>query len=98
MRPTPLGGLQFVRARYRSPHGLIESEWRIASGRFDWDIRVPVNATATVHIPAKNVNDITESGMPIRNAEGVTCLRTEGPSVVLDVQSGAYRFSSLTPV
>ena len=98
MCPTPLGGPQFVRARCRSPHGLIESEWRIDSGRFDWDIRVPVNATATVHLPAKNVNDITERGVPIRNAGGVRYLRTEGPSVILDVKSGAYPFSTLTPV
>jgi alpha-L-rhamnosidase len=97
MRPTPVGGMQSLKATHKSPHGLIESEWTNRSGRFEWGVRVPVNATATVYIPAKTVESILESGRPIRNAEGVKYVRMEGSSAVFEVQSGAYRFSSLLP-
>jgi alpha-L-rhamnosidase len=95
MRPTPVGDLQSVRATYKSPHGVIESEWRTSPGRFDWEIRVPVNSTATVFIPCKNANGITEGGKPIDKVEGVKYVRMEGVAAVLEVQSGVYRFSAL---
>jgi alpha-L-rhamnosidase len=95
MRPTPVGDLQSVRAIYKSPHGAIKSEWRTSPDRFDWEIRVPVNSTATVFIPCKNANGITEGGKPIENVEGVKYVRREGFSAVLEVQSGVYRFSAL---
>jgi alpha-L-rhamnosidase len=95
MRPTPVRDLQQVRATHKSPHGLIESEWKNSQGRFEWSIRVPVNSTATVYVPSKNAKDITESGKPIRKAEGVQYVRMEGSSAVFEVQSGVYHFSSL---
>ena len=97
MRPTLVGGLQSVKATHKSPYGLIESEWKNSAGRFTWNIRMPVNSTATVFIPARSVEDIMESGIPIRKAEGVEYVRMEGSSAVFKVQSGAYRFSSLLP-
>jgi len=97
MKPTPLKQLGFVRATHNSPHGLIETSWKITSGRFEWEVRVPVNTRATVYVPAKNANDITESGMPIRKAAGIAHVRNEGSYAVLEVKSGVYHFSSVLP-
>ncbi|MBP1657943.1 MAG: alpha-L-rhamnosidase, partial [Bacteroidetes bacterium] len=97
MRPTPLKDLGFVRATHKSPHGLIESAWKNNAGRFEWDIRVPVNSRATVYVPAKSVIDVMESGVSAREAAGVTNVRTEGTSAVLEVTSGVYHFSSQLP-
>ncbi|MCC6397245.1 MAG: hypothetical protein IT282_09510 [Bacteroidetes bacterium] len=94
MQPTPVGDLSFVRAAHKSPHGTVRSAWKIAAERFVWDIHVPVNTTATVHVPAKGTGEVLESGRPARNADGVTFLRMEGTSTVLQVSSGDYQFSS----
>ncbi len=99
MCPTPVAGLDFVRATHKSPHGLIKSEWKISAGRFEWDVRVPVNTTATVSVPALTVEEVTESGKPVQQAEGVAYLRMEGAAAVFEVQSGEYHFSSaISPV
>jgi alpha-L-rhamnosidase len=97
MRPTPVGGLDFVRAAHKTPHGRIESEWTNKAGRFDWIIRVPVNTTATVFIPATSLKTITESGKPVRKATGVRYLRTKGSSAAFEVESGMYHFSAVLP-
>jgi alpha-L-rhamnosidase len=94
MRPTPVGDLSFVRATHKSPHGIVWSAWKIETGQFVWDIHVPVNTTATVHVPAKSAGEVMESGRPVRDAEGVTFLRMEGPSAVFQVPSGEFHFSS----
>ncbi|HSQ75347.1 MAG TPA: glycoside hydrolase family 78 protein [Bacteroidota bacterium] len=97
MRPTPLKELTVVRATHKSPHGLIESAWKQTAGRFEWDVRVPVNSRATVYVPAKNADEVMESGTSARNAAGVRYVRTEGYSAVLEVTSGVYHFTSQLP-
>jgi alpha-L-rhamnosidase len=56
------------------------------------DICVPVNTTATVYVPGKN---ITESGLSAAEAEGVTFLRMEKNKAVFKVDSGKYKFKSV---
>jgi len=51
MRPTPVGGLTFVKASHRSPYGLIVSEWRCDHGKFRWHIVIPPGSTATAYLP-----------------------------------------------
>jgi alpha-L-rhamnosidase len=92
MQPTPVGDLKFVRATHLSPYGWISSEWHWEGGQFDWQIKIPANTTATVYLPAQNVEAVTESGQPLAGADGVKFLRVEGGRVVVDVQSGAYHF------
>lgn len=96
MHPTPVAGLQFVRATHRSPHGFIESAWKSSADRFECDIRGPVNTTATVYIPAKSAKEIREGGAAISRAVGVKFLRMEGPTAVCEVKSGAYHFVAPT--
>src|SRR5689334_17582453 len=53
MRPEMIDELQYVKASYKSPYGLIKSEWKKdQANNFSWNIEVPANATALVYIPA----------------------------------------------
>jgi alpha-L-rhamnosidase len=94
MHPHCLGDLRFVRATHRSPYGLIVSAWRQGNGRFDWEITVPPNTTATVFIPAANAAGVTEGGRPVAQAQGVRLLRHEDGCAVCAVASGRYHFTS----
>jgi alpha-L-rhamnosidase len=51
MKPTPVGDLKFVKATHKSPYGLISSEWHRDGKKFDWQIEIPPNTTATVEVP-----------------------------------------------
>ena len=73
--PQIVGGLAWVKAEYRSPYGLIASEWKYEGQRLTLDVTIPANTTATVRVPARDAGSVTESGKPATKAEGVKFLR-----------------------
>ena len=54
----------------------------------------PPNTTATVHVPAKNAVEVTESGISAFEADGVKFLRMEHNAAVYDIGSGPYHFQT----
>ncbi|MBI5395968.1 MAG: hypothetical protein HZA91_11790 [Verrucomicrobia bacterium] len=48
---------------------------------------------ATVLVPAKTADAITESGKPLAKATGVKFLRMEGDRAVLEAEAGSCRFA-----
>ncbi len=53
IKPAAVGDLSFARAKYRSIHGDIVSDWRIEKGTFKLHVTVPPGTTATVLLPGK---------------------------------------------
>ncbi len=53
IKPAPVGDLTFAKAKYRSIHGDIASDWRIEGGRFKLSVTVPPGTTATVSVPGE---------------------------------------------
>lgn len=94
MKPQPVGDLKFVRASHQSPYGRISSEWRKASKRFEWDIELPANTSATVYVPKMPRQSLTESGRGLGEAKGVKLLRGEGDRIVLQLGSGKFHLRS----
>jgi hypothetical protein len=94
LRAQPVGDLAWVTAHYDSVQGRITSQWKIAAGRFLWDITIPPNTTATVYVPAKDPGAVTESGRPAGQAVGVRPLPPKGGQAIFEVQSGSYRFAA----
>jgi alpha-L-rhamnosidase len=92
LRPRAGGGLTTVSAAYDSIHGPISSQWSLSHGKFSLNVSLPPNTTATVFVPAADAAQVTESGKPAAEAEGVKFLRTEGGEAVFELQSGSYRF------
>ena len=97
MKPHLGGGLSFAKANHDSPYGRIESDWRVENGRFIWKIRVPVNTTATVTVPAKDSSDVKEGNAPANTAKGVQLTGATAEGVVYEVGAGTYEFSAPTP-
>lgn len=95
MKPRPVGDLTSVRATHRSPYGQISSHWRRGDdGRFEWEVTVPPNTTATVSIPARDTKSVREGGKPAAGARGVKMLRAEEGYAVMEVGSGTYQFEA----
>ena len=94
MRPEPVGDLDWVKASHRSPFGLIQSEWEKKSGVFRWRLTVPVNATATVHVPATSEESVTESGGRASTALGVKSLGFKDGRASFQIGSGTYLFEA----
>jgi alpha-L-rhamnosidase len=93
MKPYPVEGLDYVKASYKSVHGLIKSEWTKTGGQFTWNISVPCNSTATVYIPiTTDKNKVTEGGEKASAAKGVKFLRLTDKYRVFRIGSGNYSF------
>jgi alpha-L-rhamnosidase len=56
-------------------------------------VSIPANTTATVYLPAKSPDAITESGKPVAQAPGVKLLRPEGNHILVAIDSGEYSFA-----
>jgi alpha-L-rhamnosidase len=98
IRPQPGGsGITYTKASYDSIYGRIATYWRVRDGKFLLDLTIPANTTATVYIPAKDADSITEGGKPAAKAEAVRFLRIGDGRAVFAVGSGRYRFMSSLP-
>ncbi len=87
LRPDLVGGLTWVRAWHDGPNGRIASAWSLDGKSFRWDLTIPPNTTATVHVPAKDATSVRES-------DGLKAVRFENGHAVFEVGSGRYAFDS----
>jgi alpha-L-rhamnosidase len=94
MKPHPVGDLKWVKASYRSPYGVIASEWKKTGGNFEWELEIPANTTATAFVPAKSAEAVTEGGKPVAQAGGIEFVNMEAGCAVFRVGSGKYSFAS----
>jgi alpha-L-rhamnosidase len=94
IQPRPGGGFASVKASHESLYGKVTSAWTLEKGRFTLAVEVPPNTTATVRLPDARVAGVTESGRALTTGDGITALRQDGESVVVEVGSGRYSFAS----
>ena len=83
--------LDWVKSSYKSPYGLIESNWQKKDDVITMDVTIPANTTATIYVPGKNV---MEGDKAAENAEGVHFYKYENGYNIFMVESGKYNFSS----
>jgi alpha-L-rhamnosidase len=94
IHPRPTMEVTWCKASYDSIRGQIVSDWKMAGSKFTLAVTVPANTTATVYLPAKNIQSVTESGRILSKATGVKFVKMEAGCAVLAVGSGNYRFLS----
>jgi len=86
-------GFSWVKASYHSLRGKVASAWKMDQNRFQLDVTIPGNSTATVYVPGLAAN-VTEKGQPGGQAKGVKFVRQEGASAVFEIGSGDYQFEA----
>lgn len=90
--PHPGGGLTHATAALDSEYGRIESGWELDSDTFTLSVLIPPNTTATIKVPADNVGQVSESGAPAVESEGVSVVGAHDGRVVFNVGAGEYCF------
>jgi alpha-L-rhamnosidase len=75
-----------------------ETEWKQNGDRIEMTIQIPANTTGTVILPSVSVDTLTESGKPLREADGLTFERQEPGQVFINAGSGIYHFQIQNPV
>jgi alpha-L-rhamnosidase len=96
VHPHVVGDLTWVRAEHQSPYGVIRSAWEKTGEGLTLEVEIPANTVARVYLPAAEAAQITESGKPLAEAEGVTGIIPREGHVAVQVGSGVYRFAVRT--
>ena len=94
IRPVIVPEVTFAEASVESPYGLVSSRWERKKKKVRLSVTVPPNSAATVYIPARRPDGITENGIDIRKADGITLRGMEGDYAVVSVEAGKYTFDS----
>jgi alpha-L-rhamnosidase len=97
LQPHPGGSLSSARARFASPYGEIVSAWRSSARRFDWEVIVPANTSATARLPVPPKARIAEAGKPLDRAPGVAKVSRGKDEVSCELAAGRYRFTAEWP-
>jgi alpha-L-rhamnosidase len=92
IKPNPVGDLKWAKASYDSVRGKTSTEWRRDAGKFTLNVTIPANTTATVFLPAKSAETVTEGGKTLAETAGVKFLRQENDRAVLAIESGEFNF------
>ncbi|TFG95949.1 MAG: hypothetical protein E4H13_12745, partial [Calditrichales bacterium] len=94
IHPVLPQGLTWVKASHRSVRGEIISEWYRQGNRFELDLYIPVNTSATVFLPALEMESIREGGKNLSKVSEVDIVAVKSDHCVLRIGSGTYHFSS----
>lgn len=84
--------LQFADITTASPYGVIRSHWRKDRNKIIWNIEVPANSHAEVHLPGIDLQHILESGNTISGRQDMKCTQLQNKTLV-EIGSGNYLFS-----
>ncbi len=90
-------GLEQVDASLTTGYGKITSAWRVEGDTLTWKLEVPPNTTATVAIPATDLDAVREGGRPVGIQPGISRPAVEKGVFRAEVSSGQYRFTSQIP-
>ncbi len=97
IHPQPGGRISWAKAAYSSIQGKIATDWRVQNGAFLFEVTIPTNTVATVHIPAKDAAAVREGIKAATDTAGVKFVEMQGNDAVFEVGSGHYRFASRLP-
>jgi alpha-L-rhamnosidase len=86
--------LTWASTRYESIQGPIATSWKLKDGEMSLDVSIPANTTATIWVPAKNRESVTEGGQPAEKAGGLKFINQDRSFVSFAAGSGDYHFAS----
>ena len=95
MKPSLPAELQFVNASYKSPYGIIKSNWKKNGKELEWNITIPANSSAKIFIPALSRDDVAEGGAALSVNSGIKVIGWKDGALAVEVPSGNYQFKSI---
>lgn len=90
--PQPGPGIDYAEAALDTLYGEFKSGWRKDNNSMEVMAELPSNTSATVVLPNARLKDVLEQGRPLAESEGIVNVNQAGDAVLIEVESGAYRF------
>ena len=92
IKPHVGGGFKNAAATLQTYYGTASSGWKIITDKILFDVEIPPNTTATIYLPAKATEAITENGTALSAIKDISITGSEEGYVILKVGSGKYNF------
>lgn len=92
IQPHPTKKLTYSKATFESSYGTIASGWERKDGKVIVKIKIPVNTTAKIILPASDRNKVTETGKNLAEDENLSEIKSAEGKVTFQVGSGDYSF------
>ena len=92
----PTNSITWVDASYDSLYGTIVSQWKREGDKLIYMATVPANTDARLILPASSVTQITEGGIALTEAPGISDVHATEQGVSMTLGSGKYSFT-ITP-
>lgn len=92
IKPYIGGKITQASASLETYYGKLSSSWTIENGKFNLTIEIPANTSATVFIPAKSIESISENGISIGKTPAFKQSTIDNGYVKVAVGSGKYHF------
>ncbi|MFK7850784.1 MAG: family 78 glycoside hydrolase catalytic domain [Akkermansiaceae bacterium] len=93
IRPQTVEGLDWVKTSHESIRGTIVSNWKVTGDSREFEITIPTTATATVHLPARPNDTITEGDKPLANHPEIKVAESTEFYHHMELSAGTYRFT-----
>jgi alpha-L-rhamnosidase len=92
IKPHLTDSLSFASASLQTYYGKISSEWKKENGQLILNVEVPANTTATIFIPAINVDSVLESGKKLNLQKEIEIAESKNGYIMVKTGSGKYSF------
>lgn len=97
VKPVPVGDLTYANTSYTSSYGNITVNWKKVDEGATYHVKIPVNTSAKIYIPANESKDIMVDDTPAESVDGINFIGMEksdavGNYVIFEVGSGIYNF------
>ena len=97
LAPSLPGKLAWVRCRYVSGLGPIESDWRRGASQTIYNFVIPANAQATVELQTASPDEVKVDGIAAAKAPGVDAEKAGENTLELVLGSGRYHIVAANP-
>ena len=86
------GGITSAKADLQTYYGKASSGWQLQNNQLILNVEVPANTSASIFVPAKNADAITEGGKKLSSSKTVKIAGKEGEYIKVETGSGRYVF------
>ena len=93
IRPQLTDKLTSAAADLQTYYGTVRSHWKREGKTVQLEVEIPANTTATVYLPAKSADDISEAGKPLSSFKDGKLKGMENNYAVVELGSGRYSFA-----
>ncbi|HKJ79678.1 MAG TPA: family 78 glycoside hydrolase catalytic domain, partial [Prolixibacteraceae bacterium] len=91
-RPQPVDAISFAKYFNETSYGKAGIHWENNDDNFSMNVAVPVGCQATVYVPAKGNQQVSEGGKKITDNEFIKAAGDKNGHKIYNVNSGNYSF------